>query len=231
MLAQYSDSKYIPVYDAGVNVIAAVLATKIINPKNMQSSDHGAMIGAYLRGLMPAGEKLISAMEDAGLEQMMSNQMGDFKKSRFSTDSKNQKFTVEPLSETTANVVTEFNGNSDQKVAQTWHRIDGRWVTASAENWEQNIQKSKDSLNALSPEAQVMALEQLKSFNTQFLSKFEAVKSQQEFDAAVVQIVMMAGPMMQQMGGGMPGGGMPGGLPGNGAPPPGFGAEPGSSIE
>jgi len=223
MLEQYSDSKYVPVFNAGVNVFAAVIATKIVNPKSMQSSEPGAMLGAYLNGLMPAGEKLMKTMEDAGIETPPPNALQiDFEKSRFSPNFKNQKFSVETKSESEATVTMEFKG---QKQVQTWQRVDGRWDNyfGDVSNWNQNIQKAKDSLEALTPQAQTTALEQLKNFNSDYLSKFEAVKSQQQFDAIVVKIVVKAGPMIQQiMSGGGAIGGMPSSMPPGSFPPGSF---------
>jgi hypothetical protein len=227
MIVQYSDKKFIPVYDAGVNVIAAVLATKIINPKNMQSADYNAMIEAYLKGLVPAGEKLSTALEEAGFPPLaVDNKMVKFNGSRLSSELKEMKFTVEAISESEAKVAVETNAKNNEEFKQewySWYRIDGRWVAGSEESWVRGIEQMKDALNTLSPEVQTKATEQLKNFNMQFLSKFEAIKSQQELDAMILPMMMMAGPMMQQMGGG--------GMPGGGMPPPAFGPDPNLPIE
>jgi len=188
ILKQYSDKKYIPVYDAGVNMVAAVLATKVINPKKMQTSEPATMLGAYLKGLMPASENLMKAVADAGIKMPQQNALADFK---------NQKFSVETKSESEATVTVEIDG---EKQASEWIRVDGRWVNAAmVADWDNQIQKAKDYLNALTPQSQALVLGQLKAINTDYLSKFEKVKSQQEFDGVVIQIALKGAPLMQQM--------------------------------
>ena len=220
MLAQFNTSQYTGVYDAGVNMLDAVVATEIINPKRLQSSDPGVLIGVYLKKLTPASERLMQAITEAGIE--IPQQAG-------MTNLKDIKFTVEEKSSTEAVVTID---NAGKKQPSDWVVIDGRWVQNDiVKEWDSNMQKARDGLNALTEESQSKVIEQMKMFDSQFVAKFEAVKTQQELDAMILPMLMMAGPMMQQMGGG----GMPGAMP-NAGPvgeiaPPAFGQDPNSTNE
>ena len=212
MLAQFNTSQYTGVYDAGVNMLDAVVATEIINPKRLQSGDPGVLIGVYLKKLTPASEKLMQAITEAGIE--IPQQAG-------MTNLKDIKFTVEEKSSAEAVVTID---NAEKKQPSDWVLVDGRWVQNDiVKEWDSTMQKVRDGLNALTEENQSQVIEQMKMFDSQFIAKLEAVKTQQELDAMIVPMLMMAGPMMQQMGGGgMPGGAMPGG----GIAPPAFGQDP-----
>ncbi len=216
MLAQFNTSQYTGVYDAGVNMLDAVVATEIINPKRLQSTDPGDLLGLYLKKLTPASEKLMQAMTEAGID----TQQGGM------TSLKDIKFTVEEKSSTEAVVTID---NAGKKQPSDWVQVDGRWVANDlVQEWDMNMQKVRASINGLTTEKQTQAIEQMKVFDSQFIAKFEAVKTQQELDAMILPMMMMAGPMMQQMGGG----GMPRGtMPDGGMPPPAFGPDPNVPIE
>jgi len=213
MLAQFNTSQYTGVYDAGVNMLDAVVATEIINPKRLQSGDPGVLIGVYLKKLTPASEKLMQAITEAGIE--IPQQAG-------MTNLKDIKFTVEEKSSMEAVVTID---NAGKKQSSDWVLVDGRWVQNDiVKEWDTTMQKARTSLNALTEENQNQVIEQMKMFDSEFIAKFEAVKTQQELDAMIVPMLMIAGPMMQQMGGG---GGMPGGaMPGGGMAPPAFSQDP-----
>ncbi len=211
MLAQFNASQYAGVYDAGVNMLDAVVATEIINPRRLQSTDPGDLIGVYLKRLTPASEKLVQAMTDAGID----TQQGGM------TSLKDIKFTVEEKSSTEAVVTID---NAGKKQSSDWSQVDGRWVASDlVKEWDTTMQKARASISGLTPENQAQAIEQVKMVDSQFIAKFESIKTSEELDAMILPMMMMAGPMMQQMGGsgGMPGGPMPGGIA-----PPAFGQDP-----
>jgi hypothetical protein len=187
-----------------------VVATEIINPKRLQSTDPGDLLGLYLKKLTPASEKLMQAMTEAGID----TQQGGM------TNLKDIKFTVEEKSSTEAVVTID---NAGKKQSSDWVQIDGRWVAKDlVKEWDTTMQKARASINRLTID-QTQAIEQMKMFDSQFIAKFEAVKTQQELDAMILPMMMMAGPMMQQMGGG--------GMPGGGLPPPAFGPDPNLPVE
>lgn len=211
MLAQFNTSQYTGVYDAGINMLDAVVSTEIINPKRLQSTDPGDLLGLYLKKLTPASEKLMQAMTEAGID----TQQGGM------TNLKDINFTVEEKSSTEAVVTID---NAGKKQPSDWVQVDGRWVANDlVKEWDMTMQKARTGINSLTTESQTQAIDQMKMFDSQFIAKFEAVKTQQELDAMILPMMMMVGPMMQQMGGG--------GMPGVGMPPPAFGPDPNLPIE
>jgi len=220
ILAQFNTSQYIGVYDAGVNMLEAAVATEIINPKRLQSSDPGVLIGVYLKKLTPAIEKLMQAITEAGIE--IPQQAG-------MTNLKDNKFTVEEKSSTEAVVTID---NAGKKQPSDWVLIDGRWVQNDiVKEWDSTMQKARDGLNALTEENQSKVIQQMKTIDSQFIAKLEAVKTQQDLDMMIVPMLIMAGPMMQQMGGGGIPGAMPNAGPVGGIAPPAFGQDPNSTNE